>query len=226
MTLAPSDAGHGDAVGHRVEVAELDDGDAGQRVRRCDAVTCGGLGRASEGVPCSSSAGAERSIRDGVDAEAGERADLLHGAVTGSTTITALAVVADLRVVETLLAEAGQLEGDVGVGEEDRLPVAVRSWCARPPRAGPPTSCASSAVANCGCRAKRGSSIVCSMPTALVRACAWWGEQLGEDRPSARPGSARRSCSGSHRSPPSIADGASRASPVVRWACCHVMVPK
>ena len=58
--------------------------------------------------------------------EGGDGTDLLDLAQRGVPHRDRLTVVTDLLVVETLLAEARQLERDVVVGQEDLLPVFVR----------------------------------------------------------------------------------------------------
>ena len=59
-------------------------------------------------------------------AELRQRSDLLDRADLGVDDGHGLAVVTDLLVVEPFLAEAGELERDVGIGEEGLLPVLVR----------------------------------------------------------------------------------------------------
>jgi hypothetical protein len=118
---------HRHAEGHGEEVAELDNRDPGERVgrrrtrRRCGRCRCRGQGLVLV-------EGGRRPPRlGGRVAEPRQRADLLDRARGGVVDGDDLAVGACLRVVHPLLGSTGQLEGDVGLGEQDRHPLGQRS---------------------------------------------------------------------------------------------------
>jgi hypothetical protein len=114
--------GHGRAVGHGVEVAELDDRDAGERVGRWVAAARGRRAR-REGPVVDAERGRGPRRGEGTPLEVADGADLAHRSDPGIVDGDDVAVVDDLGVIEALLTRHRHLEGDVGTRHEQREPV-------------------------------------------------------------------------------------------------------
>ena len=128
-------------------------------------------------------------------------------------------------MVETFLAEPRELERDVGVGQEDLLPVLVRLRRHRFPEQVLPGL---GVLGGGELRLLVEAGIVEGVldPDRPAERVGLVGEHLGEDHPAAvLRGHEEAVAAGAHRRA-DIADDAVRADPVVRCVCCHVMVPK